>query len=87
MGLAVQRRTNLPRGALQQPHAEACLKLLHGIGDGRARQAEILRGQRKTPPLHDPREHPHRVYSVHDCSFIIRIFRIVMPNNDGLSEK
>ena len=69
IGLAVQRGADLPRGPLQQTHAKPRFKLLHGIGDGRARQTEIIRRQREAAPLHDPREHPHRVETVHqDCS-------------------
>ena len=76
MSLAVQRRIDLPRGALQQPHAEAGFQLLYGVGDGRARQAEIRGRQRKAAPLHHPGEHPHPFESIHR---IVRKFRIVMP--------
>ena len=52
IGLAVQRRADLPRGPLQEAHAEARFKLLDRIGHRRARQAEILRCQREASPLH-----------------------------------
>ncbi len=69
IGLAVQRRADLTRGPLQQTHPKTRLKLFHRVRHRRARQAEILRRQRKTAPLHHPREHPHRVEPVHlDCS-------------------
>jgi hypothetical protein len=71
IGLAVQRGVDLPRGPLQQAHAKPRFKLLHGIGDGRARQTEIIRRQRKAAPFHHPREHPHRVESVHlNCPYL-----------------
>jgi hypothetical protein len=40
-GLAVQGGADLARGALEQPHAQPRLQLLHGLGGGRARQVQI----------------------------------------------
>src|ERR1700687_2852173 len=40
IGLAVQRRADLTRGPLQEPHAEARLKLRYRVRDRRARDGE-----------------------------------------------
>jgi hypothetical protein len=64
--------------ALEQAHTQASLKLLHRIGDGRARQAGVFGGKRETAAFHDAAKHPHGIESVH---LFVRFFRIVMTKN------
>lgn len=65
VGLAIERRADLARGALEQADTQPGLEPLDGLGDRRARQVEVRGGGGKAPSLHDPDEQPHGVESVH----------------------
>lgn len=63
--VAVERRTDVAGGPLQEPHAQSRFKLLDGFGRGRARQAEIGRRRAEALPLDHADEQAHRVEPVH----------------------
>jgi len=80
IGLAVEGRTDVTGGPLQQLHAEPRFELFHGVRHCWARQAELLGREREAAPLHYPREHPHRVEPV---QWFVRDSRIVMALGFG----
>ena len=51
IGLAVERWGDMARGPLKETHAEPRFELFHRVRHGRARQAEILRGEREAASL------------------------------------
>jgi hypothetical protein len=84
ISLAVKRGADLPRRTLQEADAEARLQLLDAVGRRRARQPEVLGGERKAAPFHDAGEQAHGVDPVHDLT--VPDFRIVLPNQNRLFE-
>jgi len=53
------------RRSLQEARAELRFELFDGLGHGRARQAQILRGLGEAAPLDDVREDPQGFEFVH----------------------
>src|ERR1700751_5194263 len=75
VGLAIQRRTHLPRRSLEQPHPEPRFEMVDSVGRSRGRQAEILGRADEAAALHDPREYSHGLDTVHYSFF---------PDNDRI---
>jgi hypothetical protein len=85
VGLAIQRRTHLPRRSLEQPHPEPRFEMFDSVGRTRGRQAEILSRADEAAALHDPRKHPHGVDAVHYSFFpdSDRIFSLIIAAVDS----
>jgi hypothetical protein len=61
----------LPRGPLQQAHAQPRFELPDRMRDGRLRIAKVMRRLRETAQLDDAAKQIHCIKSVHTPSIII----------------
>jgi hypothetical protein len=72
VGLAVQRRADVPRRAVQQAHAQARLQLLQRQADRRARQLQRIGGLGEAAQFDDAHKELHGVQPIHGSPPLFR---------------
>jgi hypothetical protein len=83
------RQPHRAGGALEQPRAEPLLHTLQQIGDGRARDLQIIRCLGKALTLGDAHKDPHFLEAIHSAWLpaIIKVNGTMIPSYDRLSLK
>ena len=83
VGLAIQRRPHLARAALQQTRAQPGFELVQRVGQGRARQVQVIRRQGEAAALINTHEHLHRFDLIHAELLTLDCWRLL--NSQGNS--